>query len=122
MAPSRTPPPGAPPPGITPLLGAWEGGDPAAADRLFRAVYAELHRQAARAMRGQAAGHTLQTTALVHEAYLRLADRHGVAWEGRAHFFGVAARAMRHILVDHARIRRAAKRGGGVRPVTLGAH
>ena len=108
--------------GITPLLRAWDVGDPTAADRLFRALYTELHRQAARAMRGQGTGHTLQTTALVHEAYLRLADRRGDAWHDRAHFLGVAARAMRHVLVDHARARGTAKRGGGARLVTLDTH
>lgn len=120
MASPRTPPPEVQG-GITPLLQAWAGGDPAAGDRLFRVVYAELHGQAARAMRSQAAGHTLQTTALVHEAYLRLADRDASAWQGRAQFFGVAAKAMRHALIDHARARGTAKRGGGVRPLTLGA-
>lgn len=119
MASSRTPPPKVPPARITPLLQAWGGGDPEAAERLFRVVYAELHRQAARAMRRVPAGHTLQTTALVHEAYLRLANRPGFVWEGRGHFFGVAARAMRHALVDHARARRTAKRGGGAHAVTL---
>lgn len=119
MALSRTPPPGVQA-GVTPLLQAWAGGDSAAGERLFRVVYADLHGQAARAMRSQPVGHTLQTTALVHEAYLRLADRQASGWNGRAQFFGVAARAMRHALIDHARARRAAKRGGGVRPLTLG--
>lgn len=120
MASSGTPPwPEHAPTGITPLLRAWDGGDPAAADRLFRALYGELHRRAARAMRRQGAGHTLQTTALVHEAYLRLAGRRGLAWQDRGHFLGVAARAMRHVLVDHARARGTAKRGGGARLVTL---
>lgn len=121
MTSSRSLFPETPPTGITPLLQAWGGGDPAAGERLFRAVYAELHGQAARAMRRLPAGRTLQTTALVHEAYLRLADGRDLVWQGRGHFFGVAARAMRHVLVDHARARRAAKRGGGARPVTLGA-
>ena len=116
---SRTPPSGVPAAEITSLLEAWGGGDAAAGERLFHAVYADLHAQAARAMRRLPSGHTLQTTALVHEAYLRLADRPGVVWHGRAHFFGVAARAMRHALIDHARARRAAKRGGGARQITL---
>ena len=103
---------------ITPLLAAWAGGDPAAGEQLLPAVYAELRRQAARAMRREGPEHTLQATALVHEAYLRLADQH-VAWRNRAHFFGVAAQQMRRVLVDHARARRATKRGGGARAITL---
>jgi RNA polymerase sigma factor (TIGR02999 family) len=83
-------------------------------------VYADLHRQAERYMRAQPAGHTLQTTALVHEAYLRLVDQSDTEWHSRAHFFGVAAKAMRSILVDHARARHAAKRGSGAAKVTLG--
>ena len=106
-------------PDVTALLRAWSEGDQAALDRLLPAVYAELHRQAERYMRAQPAGHTLQTTALVHEAYLRLVSRDGAGWNGRAHFFGVAAKAMRSILVDHARARRRAKRGGGGEQVTL---
>jgi RNA polymerase sigma factor (TIGR02999 family) len=108
-----------PSPDVTALLQAWSEGDQAALDRLLPAVYEELHRQAERYMRTQPPGHTLQTTALVHEAYLRLVTRKGAEWDGRAHFFGVAAKAMRSILVDHARARRAAKRGGGAEPVTL---
>jgi RNA polymerase sigma factor (TIGR02999 family) len=104
---------------VTALLRAWSEGDQAALDQLLPAVYEELHRQAERYMRVQPAGHTLQTTALVHEAYLRLVSRKGAGWDGRAHFFGVAAKAMRSILVDHARARGAAKRGGGVDCVTL---
>jgi RNA polymerase sigma factor (TIGR02999 family) len=81
-------------------------------------VYAELHRQAERALRREAIGHTLQPTALVNEAYLRLVDQSRVSWQSRAQFFGVAARCMRRILVDHARARGAAKRGGpGLRAV-----
>ena len=90
-----------------------------AANRLFEAVHGELRRMAGRLMRDERRGHTLQPTALVHEAYLRLADAESVDWQGRAHFFGVAARAMRQILVDHAREHAAAKRGGGLRRVTL---
>ena len=83
------------------------------------AVYAELHQQAARAMGRETPDHTLQATALVSEAYLRLIDQSRVQWRNRAHFFGVAAQLMRRILVDHARGRLAAKRGGGVRQLTL---
>jgi RNA polymerase sigma factor (TIGR02999 family) len=106
---------------VTALLQAWSRGEQAALDELLPLVYSELRRQAARFLRAQPLGHTLQATALVHEAYLRLvgADRAGTNWSGRAHFFGVAARAMRSILVDHARARRAAKRGGGVQALTL---
>ena len=84
------------------------------------AVYDELHRQAARAMRRETPEHTLQATALVSEAYLRLIDQRRVQWRNRAHFFGVAAQLMRRILVDHARGRHAAKRGGGMAQLTLG--
>jgi RNA polymerase sigma-70 factor, ECF subfamily len=107
------------PPDVTRLLQAWSDGDSAALDQLLPAVYRELHRQAERYMRAQSPGHTLQATALVHEAYLRLAGGEPVDWKSRAHFFGVAAKAMRWILVDHARARKASKRGGGAEPVTL---
>ncbi len=90
-----------------------------AADRLFNAVYEELRRLATDLMRGERADHTLQSTALVHEAYLRLVDDSRIDWQNRAHFFGIAARAMRQILVDHARRHRRAKRGGGLRKITL---
>jgi RNA polymerase sigma factor (TIGR02999 family) len=106
---------------VTALLQAWSRGERAALDELLPAVYGELRRQAERYMRRQPAGHTLQATALVHEAYLRLVDQKHVDWQSRAHFFGVAAKAMRSILVDHARARGAAKRGGGVRHLTLGS-
>ena len=106
---------------VTRLLLAWSDGDAAALDELLPVVYRELHRQAQRYMRGQSPGHTLQATALVNEAYLRLAGTDPVDWKSRAHFFGVAAKAMRSILVDHARARRASKRGGGAEPVTLAA-
>jgi RNA polymerase sigma factor (TIGR02999 family) len=106
---------------VTQLLRAWSQGDRAALDELLPLVYRELHQQAERFMRAQHPGHTLQVTALVHEAYLRLVDREGVEWQGRAHFFGVAGKAMRSILVDHARARHAAKRGGAPRQLTLGA-
>jgi RNA polymerase sigma-70 factor (ECF subfamily) len=104
---------------VTQLLRAWRNGDVSVADRLLRRIYDELHRLAARAMRREAGEHTLQATALVNEAYLRLVDQNRVEWRNRAHFFAVAAQAMRRILVDHARNRNAAKRGGGVAPVTL---
>ena len=104
---------------VTALLQAWGRGDASALDALLPAVYGELHRQAEGYMRGQSPGHTLQATALVHEAYLRLVDQTKVNWRSRAHFFGVAAKAMRSILIDHARARRAAKRGAGAEPVTL---
>jgi RNA polymerase sigma factor (TIGR02999 family) len=104
---------------ITSLLRAWSNGDRSALDQLLPVVYAELHRQAERYMRSQPPGHTLQATGLVHEAYLRLVHRQDKEWSGRAHFFGVAAKAMRSILVDHARARGAAKRGGGADQLTL---
>jgi len=104
---------------VTALLLAWGAGDQAALDRLLPAVYAELRRQARRALRREGAGHTLQPTALVHEAYLRLVDNRQARWENRNHFFAVAAQAMRRILVDHARARRRAKRGGGGVALTL---
>lgn len=106
-------------PDVTQLLLGWSAGDRSAGEQLLSAVYAELHRQAARAMRRESADHTLQTTALVHEAYLRLIDQRRVEWRNRAHFFGVAAQLMRRILVDHARRRGAGKRGSGQRPVSL---
>ena len=104
---------------VTGLLIAWSEGDSAALDALLPVVYAELRRQARRALRREAAGHTLQPTALVHEAYLKLVDQRPDRWQGRAQFYGVAARCMRQVLVDAARTRRAAKRGGGAQPITL---
>jgi RNA polymerase sigma factor (TIGR02999 family) len=97
---------------VTRFLIAWNGGDAGALERLIPLVYGELRRQARGYLRNERSGHTLQPTALVHEVYLRLVDQSQVKWHNRAHFFGVAARAMRQILVDHARKRRAAKRGG----------
>jgi RNA polymerase sigma factor (TIGR02999 family) len=82
-------------------------------------VYEELHRMAHRYMRKERPGHTLQTSALVHEAYVRLVDQTDVEWQNRAHFYGIAAQMMRRILVDHARSRQYAKRGGDARPVSL---
>lgn len=105
---------------VTRLLAAWSHGDKEALNRLAPLVYDELRRLAHHYMSRERAGHTLQTTALVNEAYLKLAaGRHNVEWEGRKHFFGVAARLMRQILIDHARTRRYRKRGGGARPVSL---
>lgn len=104
---------------ITRLLLAWGEGDKEALDRLAPLVYAELRRLAKSYMRKERAGHTLQTTALINEAYLRLIDAGQVEWRNRAHFFGVAARAMRQILVAMARERGCQKRGGGARRVSL---
>lgn len=98
---------------ITVLLALWNEGDPTALERLVPLVYEELHRMAGMYMRGERGGHPLQTTALVHEAYLRLQKTQGVRWQNRAHFYAVAARAMRHILIDFARARRQQKRNGG---------
>ncbi|MET0397754.1 MAG: sigma-70 family RNA polymerase sigma factor [Longimicrobiaceae bacterium] len=105
---------------VTGLLRAAGDGDRGAFDRLFPLVYAELRALADRQLRGEAVGHTLQATALVHEAYLKLAAPDGAAaWSDRAHFFGIASRAMRQVLVDHARRRRADKRGGAWARTTL---
>ena len=106
---------------VTELLQAWSGGDRAALDRLMPLVYDELKRIAARHLAGERAGHTLQATALVHEAYLKLVDQRSARWQNRTQFFAVAAQLMRRILVDHARAHAAAKRGAGARPVTLSA-
>jgi len=97
---------------VTALLRDWSGGDPRALERLMPLVYGELRKLAASYLRRERSDHTLQPTALVHEAYLRLVDQRGVDWHNRAHFFGIAARMMRRILVDHARRRQAAKRDG----------
>ena len=97
---------------VTRLLVDWGNGDQAALDELIPLVYDELRRLAGRYMRRESQDHTLQTSALINEAYLRLIDHQCVQWQNRAHFFGVAARQMRHILVDHARSRSRAKRGG----------
>ncbi len=104
---------------VTKLLIAWREGDSTALDRLIPLVYAELHRLARRYMRGERPGHTLQTTALVNEAYLRLIDLRRVQWQNRAQLFGIAAQLMRRILVDMARRRQYQKRGGGATLVTL---
>jgi RNA polymerase sigma factor (TIGR02999 family) len=97
---------------VSAFLRAWSDGDHRALDALTPIVYAELRRLAHRYMRRERADHTLQTTALVNEAYIRLMPQRGVHWANRAHFFGIAARMMRRILVDHARRKRAAKREG----------
>ncbi len=104
---------------VSRLLHAWGNGDQTALDELMPLVYEELRRMARRQMDRQNPGHTLQTTALIHEAYLRLVDQKDVQWQNRAHFFAVAATAMRQILVDYARARHAAKRGGAMRAVSL---
>ena len=96
---------------VTALLDGWSRGDPGALERLVPLVYAELRRLAARQLRRERAGHSLQPTVLVHEAYLRLVNQRQVEWQNRAHFFGVSAQIMRRILVDHARRRHANKRG-----------
>jgi RNA polymerase sigma factor (TIGR02999 family) len=104
---------------VTQLLVAWSEGDQSALERLVPLVYEELHRLARRYMRRERAGHTLQTTALVNEAYLRLVDLKTVRWQNRAHFFAVSAQVMRRILVDFARSRRYQKRGGGALQVSF---
>jgi RNA polymerase sigma factor (TIGR02999 family) len=104
---------------VTVLLREWRAGDHAAIDELMPLVYDELRRIAARALCGERADHTWRPTDLVSEAYLRLCGAAQPDWNDRVHFFAVAARNMRQILVDHARARRADKRGGGVRPVEL---
>jgi len=106
-------------PSVSQLLQRWSEGDRGALDQLTPLIYEELRRMARRYMNQQPAGHTLQATALIHEAYLRLVGQEAKHWENRAHFFGVAAQAMRHILVDHARARKMAKRGGGAHQVSL---
>jgi RNA polymerase sigma factor (TIGR02999 family) len=106
--------------GVTGLLRAWGAGDVQASESLVRLVYAELHRQAELALRRESDGHTLQPTALVHEAWLRLGGQHGARWESRSQFFAIAAQMMRRVLLDHARARHAAKRGGTGLQVSLG--
>ena len=105
---------------ITGLLVAWGGGDRSALERLMPLVYDELHRLAHRYMSRERVGHTLQTSALVNEAYLRLVNWKDLHWENRAHFFAVSAQMMRRILVDFARDRQYLKRGGGALQVSLG--
>jgi RNA polymerase sigma factor (TIGR02999 family) len=97
---------------VTDLLVEWGNGDQEALNQLMPLVYDELHRLASRHLRHERPGHTLQTTALVHEAYLKLVDQKNMTWQNRVQFFAASAQVMRHILVDHARSRRALKRGG----------
>jgi RNA polymerase sigma factor (TIGR02999 family) len=104
---------------VTRWLRAWEEGERGAEERLLSLIYDELRRMADRYLRHERSGHTLEPTALVHEAYLRLVDQDDLRWQSRSHFFGIAARTMRRILVEHARRRRSAKRGGGRPPVPL---
>ncbi|CAN5221124.1 sigma-70 family RNA polymerase sigma factor [soil metagenome] len=108
-----------PPANVTQLLDRWSQGDQAALDELLPLVYDELHRLASSYLRRERADHTLQPTALVNEAYLRLIDQHQSHWQNRAQFFGVAAQLMRRILVDHARAHLARKRGGPQFAVSL---
>ena len=104
---------------VTQLLLAWNEGDECALEKLVPLVYQELRRLAKRQMRRERPDHTVQTTALINEAYLQLVDIRNVHWQNRAHFFALCARLMRRILVDYARTRHYAKRGGGARPVSL---
>lgn len=104
---------------MTQLLVQWKDGDRESLDRLIPLVYQELRTIAQRFLRNEKAGHTLQSTALVHEAYLRLVDQSRTNWQNRAHFFGVAATIIRNILVDHARARQASKRGGPMPALSL---
>lgn len=104
---------------VTELLVNWGKGDQQALEQLMPIVYDELRRLAGRYLRRERSGHTLQSTALVHEAFLRLIDQNRVQWQNRAHFFGVAAQLIRRILVDHARAHRAQKRGAGAVVLSL---
>ena len=104
---------------VTALLGEWSRGNGSALNQLLPLVYAELRAIAARQLRSERVGHTLQPTALVHEVYLRLVDQRHVNWRDRAHFFGAAAQVVRRILIDHARRHVASKRGGGVQCVSI---
>jgi RNA polymerase sigma-70 factor (ECF subfamily) len=104
---------------VTQLLINWSKGDQAALDELIPLVHHELRRLARHYMARESPGHTLQTSALINEAYIRLVDQQNMPWQNRGHFFGVAAQVMRHILVDHARSHNFAKRGGGARKVPL---
>src|SRR2546427_8968073 len=104
---------------VTQLLVAWGHGDQTALGQLMPLVYSELHRLAHRHIKKERPGHTLQTSALLNEAFVRLVDQRDVHWQNRAHFFGIAAQMMRRILVDYARSRRYTKRGGDAREVSL---
>lgn len=104
---------------ITQILQEWSDGKREALEQLMPLVYQELHRQAANFLRKERSDHTLQATALINEAYLKLVDQRSVQWKNRAHFFAIASQAMRRILVDHARTKQRDKRGGGVTNVQL---
>lgn len=104
---------------VTRMLLAWNAGDQSALDELFSAVYSELGRLARGYLRRERPNHTLQPTALINEAYIKLVDQSAVNWQNRAHFFAVAAQVMRHVLTDYARERLALKRGGGREKLTL---
>jgi RNA polymerase sigma-70 factor (ECF subfamily) len=104
---------------ITQLLAEWSDGNQSALDELYPLVYEELHRLARRYMSRERKGHTLQTTALINEAYVRLVDQRNVHWANRSHFFAISAQIMRRILIDHARRHAYAKRGGGAQQVSL---
>jgi RNA polymerase sigma-70 factor, ECF subfamily len=104
---------------ITQLLAEWSDGNQTALDKLYPLVYDELHRMARRYMKREQKGHTLQTTALINEAYVRLVDQTHVHWANRAHFFAISAQIMRRILIDHARRHAYAKRGGGAERISL---
>src|ERR1044072_2521285 len=104
---------------VTAALRAWRGGDARAQDELMQLVYPELHRRAERPLARERAGGPLQPTALISELYLRLVDQRQAQWQDRAHFFAIAARLMRRVLLDHARRHGANKRGGHVRPLPL---
>ena len=104
---------------VTELLKQWTDGRQDALDQLIPRIYSELRKLASSYLRRERADHSLQPTALVHEAFLKLVDQHAVQWQNRAHFFGIAAQAMRRILVDHARAHAAEKRGSGERPVAI---
>ncbi|HLA11732.1 MAG TPA: sigma-70 family RNA polymerase sigma factor [Pyrinomonadaceae bacterium] len=108
-----------PPHEITHLLAEWSSGNQEALDKLYPLVYDELRRMAHRYMSRERKGHTLQTTALINEAYLRLVEQRSVTWANRAHFFGIAAQIMRRVLIDYARRYEYAKRGGGAQRVSL---
>lgn len=108
-----------PPHEITQLLAEWSDGNQSALDELYPLVYDELHKLARRYMSRERKGHTLQTTALINEAYVRLVDQRNVHWTNRSHFFAISAQIMRRILIDHARRHAYAKRGGGARQVSL---
>jgi RNA polymerase sigma factor (TIGR02999 family) len=108
-----------PPHEITQLLAEWSEGNQSALDELYPLVYDELHRLARRYMSRERKGHTLQTTALINEAYVRLVDQKNVRWANRSHFFAISAQIMRRILIDHARRHAYAKRGGGAKQVSL---